>query len=84
LEVLCGIGSPCHSLLVIICCDFMDRNAAKTKQKQTNKQNKTLVVCSDGFLLLLLTFGRASRFLLAQPALADSQTVFENGSSCCC
>jgi hypothetical protein len=24
-----GIGMPCHSSLVIICCDFIERNALK-------------------------------------------------------
>jgi hypothetical protein len=24
-----GIGSPCHSLLVIVCPDFIERNATK-------------------------------------------------------
>jgi hypothetical protein len=24
-----GIDKPCHSLLVIICCDFIERNAPK-------------------------------------------------------
>jgi hypothetical protein len=26
LMLLCGIGSPCYSLLVIVCCDFIERN----------------------------------------------------------
>lgn len=29
LTVLCGISSPCKSLLVIVCCDFMERNTPK-------------------------------------------------------
>jgi hypothetical protein len=38
---LCGIGSPYHSLMVISCCDFMDRNAPKN-----------FWWCSGSFLLL--------------------------------
>jgi hypothetical protein len=27
--MLDGIGTPCHSLLVTVCCDFIKRNAPK-------------------------------------------------------
>jgi hypothetical protein len=27
--MLNGIGMPCHSLMVIICCDFIKRNTPK-------------------------------------------------------
>lgn len=27
--LLCGIGPPCHSLLVIVCHDFIEKNATK-------------------------------------------------------
>jgi hypothetical protein len=29
LAMLCGISSPCWSLLVIVCCDFIERNTPK-------------------------------------------------------
>jgi hypothetical protein len=44
LMMLYGIGSPCHSLLVFICHDFLDRNGSKN-----------LYWYSGGFLPLLWT-----------------------------
>jgi hypothetical protein len=42
--MLCGIGTPYHSLLVIICLDFIERNAPKN-----------FWWSSCGFLLLQMT-----------------------------
>jgi hypothetical protein len=43
--MLDGIGMPCHSLLAIVCLDFIERNAPKN-----------FWWCSGGFLLLLRTW----------------------------
>ena len=66
--MLCSFGSPCYSLTVIICHDFLERNA-----------QKNFWWCSSSFLLLLWTqaIGKALKFLLDQTAVK----VFASGSS---
>jgi hypothetical protein len=56
LTMLCGTGSPCYSLLVIISHDFMEKNATK----------ELLMVVLAAFFHFseLRLIGRASWFLL--------------------
>lgn len=71
-STLYGIGSPCHSLLVIVCHDFIEKNAPKY-----------FWWCSGGFFLLLQLglgpSGRAWGFLLHRTAIAGFWMGFVSG-----
>lgn len=77
-KILCGISSPCHSLLVIVCCNFLEKNAPKN-----------FWWCSNSFLHHPWTWAKspweeALWFLLDQNVVVDSWKVFVNGSSYPC
>ena len=79
LMMLCGIGSPCHSLWVIVCRSFIERNTLKN-----------FWWCSWRFYSLLqtwekLTVSSGSNWYCWFPTgVADLWMVFASGSRYCC
>jgi hypothetical protein len=72
---LCGIGSPCHSLLVIICHDFIERNATKELLIMFQLHLGTSTDSSG--------LAEPCGFFLDLTAIVDLWMVFASGSSCC-
>jgi hypothetical protein len=66
-KMLCGISSPCHSLLVIVCCDFVEK---KMHQKTCGGVPRASFSFHG-----LRPIGRASWFRL-DLNIADSWMVF--------
>jgi hypothetical protein len=58
---LYNIGAPCHSLLVNVCHDFIERKATKD-----------LLVIFWWLLVASLDSNKLTEFLLDGPAIADS------------